>query len=196
MEIKVKEQERDNNERFAKKPQIINDWRDEDDSGWDDEIDLLSEKEDKYKLVWSDNAEFEQKIHEPYLTGKTKKSTYFDKYGPSGCFTKAAKGTAKITSFLNKRQVIPDDFDEVLDDMDDMENEEQNDLKKKLESLKIELKEKQKSLIVIEYNKKWVVFEYLRRLDDNGKGMVKASIEAVELVFIESAPYRARTIWY
>jgi len=38
--------------------------------------------------------------------------------------------------------------------MDDMENEEQNDLKKKLESLKIELKEKQKSLTVAEYNKK------------------------------------------
>jgi len=36
----------------------------------------------------------------------------------------------------------------------------------------------------------------LRRLDDNGKGMVKASIEAAELVFIESAPYRARTIRY
>ena len=80
--------------------------------------------------------------------------------------------------------------------MDDMENEKQNDLKKKLESLKIELKEKQKSLTVAEYNKKWAVFEYLRRLDDNGKGMVKASIEAAELVFIESAPYRARTIRY
>ncbi len=152
--IKVKEQERDNSGRFAKKPQIIDDWGDEDDSEWDDEINLLSEKEDKYKLVWSDNAEFEQKKRGPYLTGKTKKSTYFDKYGPSGCFTKAAKGTAKITSFLNKRQVIPDDFDEVLDDMDDMKNEEQNDLKKKLESLKIELKEKQKSLTVAEYNKK------------------------------------------
>src|SRR6266511_4377342 len=80
--------------------------------------------------------------------------------------------------------------------MDDMENEEQNNLKKKIESLKIELKEKQKSLTVIEYNKKRAIFEYLRRLDDNRKGMVKASIEAVELVFIESAPYRARTIRY
>ena len=56
---KVKEQERDNNGKFAKKPRIVDDWGNEDDSGWDDEIDLLSEKEDKYKLVWSDNAEFE-----------------------------------------------------------------------------------------------------------------------------------------
>ncbi len=63
---------------------------------------MLSEKEDKYKLVWSDNAEFEQKKHGPYLTGKIKKSTYFDKYRPNNCFTKAAKGTAKITTFLNK----------------------------------------------------------------------------------------------
>lgn len=65
----------------------------------------------------------EQKKRGPYLAGKTKKSTYFDKYGPSGSFTKAAKGTAKITTFMSKRQSIPDDFDEVLDDM---ENEEQN----------------------------------------------------------------------
>jgi len=47
---------------------------------------------------------------------------------------------------------------------------------------------------VIEYNKKQVIFEYLRRLDDNGKGIVKASIEAAKLVFIKSAPYRVRTI--
>ncbi|CAI2168699.1 146_t:CDS:2 [Funneliformis geosporum] len=46
--IKVKKQERDNDRRFAKKPQIIDDWGDVDDSGLDDEIDLLSEKEDKY----------------------------------------------------------------------------------------------------------------------------------------------------
>ena len=103
--IKVQEQERDNNGRFAKKSQIIDDWEDENDSGWDDEIDLLSEKEDKYKLVWSDNAEFERKKRGSYLTRKIKKSTYFDKYEPNGCFTKAAKGTAKITTFLNKHQV-------------------------------------------------------------------------------------------
>src|SRR6266498_5639488 len=108
--IKVKEQEQDNSERFAKKSQIIDDWGDEDDSGWDDEIDLLSEKEDKYKLVWSDNAEFEQKKRGPYLIGKTKKSIYFDKYGPSGSFTKAAKGTIKISTLINKNRTTPIDF--------------------------------------------------------------------------------------
>ncbi len=80
--------------------------------------------------------------------------------------------------------------------MDYIKNEEQNNLKKKIESLKMELKEKQKSLTMIEYNKKQAIFEYLKKLDNNEKGMVKASIEAVELVFIKSALYRARTIRY
>ncbi len=83
-----------------------------------------------------------------------------------------------------------------MDDIDDIKNEEQNNLKKKIESLKIKLKEKQKLLTVIEYNKKQAIFEYLKKLDNNEKGMVKASIEAVELVFIESASYRVRTIQY
>ena len=142
--IKVKEQERDNNGRFAKKPHVVDDWGDddwgdEDDSGWDDEIDSLSEKEDKYKLVQSDNAEFEQKKRGPYLAGKTKKSTYFDKYGPNGSFTKAAKGTSKISTFFKKNQSTPEDFEEVLDDMED-EGQNQLDLKKRIENLKIELK--------------------------------------------------------
>ena len=55
-----------------------------------------------------------------------KKLTYFDKYGPSGSFTKAAKGTIKISTFMNKNQGIPDDFVKVLDDLDE---EEQNLLK-------------------------------------------------------------------
>jgi len=153
---------------------------------------LLSEKEDKYKLVWSDDAEFERKKRGPYLAGKTKKSTYFDKYGPSGCFTKAAKGTAKISTFF---QSIPEDFEEVLDDMED-EEKTQLDLNKRIENLKIELKEQKKSLTVTEYNKKRAVFEYLRRLGDNGNEKIKASVEAAQLCFIEHTLYRARVIRY
>ena len=62
--------------------------------------------------------------------------------------------------------------------------------------MKGELKEKQKSITVTEYNKKRAIFKYLRRLDDNGNRKVKASMEAVKLVFIENAPYRAKTIHY
>ena len=80
---------------------------------------MLNERK-KVELVWSNNAYLERKKRGPYLTGKTKKSTYFDKYGPSGSFTKAAKGTKKIT-FLIKNS-IPDDFDKILGDS---ENDEQ-----------------------------------------------------------------------
>src|SRR6266498_4394865 len=47
---------------------------------------------------------------------------------------------------------------------------------------------------VIEYNKKRAIFEMLKRVEKNGKGLIKASIEAAELVFIESHPYKARCI--
>ncbi|CAI2181215.1 13064_t:CDS:2 [Funneliformis geosporum] len=132
--------------------------------------------------VWSDSAHLEQKKRGPYLTGKTKKSTYFDKYGLSGSFTKAAKGTANILTLINKHKSIPADFDEVLDDMEiDELNYMSLNLKERIENLKVELKEKQKSLTVTEYNKKRAIFEYLRRLDDNENGKVKASIEAAKL---------------
>ena len=52
----VKEQERNKDGKFAKKPRIIeeiDDWGDEDDSGWDDEINFLDEKEDKCELSCS-----------------------------------------------------------------------------------------------------------------------------------------------
>ena len=209
--VRVKEQERNNNGTFAKKSRIDDDddWGNDDDSSWDeddgnwdedngnwDEV-FLPNKEKNCELVWSDSAHLEQKKRGPYLTGKTKKSTYFDKYGPSGSFTKAAIGTANILTLINKHKSILNDFNEVLDDM---ENEEFNyillNLKERVENLKVELKEKQKLLTVTEYNKKRAIFEYLRRLDDNGSGKVKASMEAAKLVFIESAPYRAKTIRY
>ena len=191
---KAKEQGRDNDGKFAKKPRFVDDWGDEDDSGWDDEIDILND-EKKVELVWSDNAHLEKKKRGPYLIGKMKKSTYFDKYGPSGSFTKAAKGTAKISTFINVHQSTPIDFEEILDDMED---EEQNplDLSEKIEDLKIELKEWQKSLTVAEYTKKRAIFEYLIRLDENGKGKMKASMKSAQLVFIESASYKARSIRY
>ena len=50
--------------------------------------------------------------------------------------------------------------------------------------------------MVTEYNKKRAIFEYLRRLDENGRGKEKASKEAAELVYIEHALFKARTIQY
>ncbi|CAI2185935.1 4271_t:CDS:2, partial [Funneliformis geosporum] len=74
---------------------------------------------------------------------------------------------------MNKYQSTPIDFDEVLDDMKD-ENPNWFNLNVKIENLKVELKNQQKSMTVAEYNKKRVIFEYLIRLDDNRKGKMKA----------------------
>uniref|UniRef100_U9SMR3 Uncharacterized protein n=1 Tax=Rhizophagus irregularis (strain DAOM 181602 / DAOM 197198 / MUCL 43194) TaxID=747089 RepID=U9SMR3_RHIID len=65
-------------------------WSDENDSEWNEEFSLLNKKE-----------AFEDKSFEP-----------------SGFFTKAAKGTIKISTFMNNK-LIPDDFEDVLDDMDE-----------------------------------------------------------------------------
>ncbi|UZO29111.1 uncharacterized protein OCT59_022601 [Rhizophagus irregularis] len=195
---KAKEQERNNYGTFTKKSRIsdeLDEWGDENDSGWDDdEVSLLNEKK-ALELTWSDNTHLEQKKRGPYLTGKIKKSTYFDKYGPSGSFTKAAKRTMKISTFMNRNQTIPDDFVEVLDDLDE---EEQNQLNidERIKNLKTELGEQQKILTVTEYNKKRAIYEYLKRLDENGKGKMKASKEAAQLIFIDCAPNRARSIQY
>src|SRR5437868_14643325 len=177
----VKEQRRDNDEKFAKKSRVDDNWGDENDSRWD-EIDLPNEDENKSKLVWSNNACLEQKKCGPYLTGATKKSTYFDKYEPSGSFTKAAKGTMNILTLINK-QITQDDLDEVLDNMENEYND-QVDINKRIKSLRIELKKNQKKSSASEFNKKRAIFKYLRRLDDDGKGKVKASKKAAQLVYI------------
>ncbi|PKK59519.1 hypothetical protein RhiirC2_719764 [Rhizophagus irregularis] len=135
-----------------------------------------------------------EKKRGPYLTRKIKKSTYFDKYGPSGSFTKAAKETIKISTFMNNKP-IPDDFEDVLDDMDE-EERNQLDIGKRIKNLKTDLKEKQKILTVAEYNRKRAIYEYLKRLGENGKGKMKASKEAAQLIFVDCTPYRARSIQY
>ncbi|CAB4406774.1 unnamed protein product [Rhizophagus irregularis] len=101
----------------------------------------------------------------------------------------------KISTFMNRNQTIPDDFVEVLDDLDE---EEQNQLNidERIKNLKTELGEQQKILTVTEYNKKRAIYEYLKRLDENGKGKMKASKEAAQLIFIDCAPNRARSIQY
>ncbi|CAB4429628.1 unnamed protein product [Rhizophagus irregularis] len=169
-----KEQIRNNNGKFTKRPRLSDgcdelgdEWDDENDSGWDEEFSLLNEKE-----------AFEDKPLE--LT--------------CGSFTKAAKGTIKISTFINNK-LIPDDFEDVLDDMDE-EERNQLDVGEKIENLKTDLKEKQKILTAAEYNRKRAIYEYLTRLGENGKGKMKASKEAAHLIFIDCAPYRARSIQY
>ena len=96
---------------------------------------------------------------------------------------------------MNRNKPILDDFVEILDDMDG-EEWNQLDIGEKINNLKTELRKQQKILMVIDYNKKHTIYEYLKRLDENKKGKMKASKEAAQLIFIDCLPYRARTIQY
>ncbi|CAB4489348.1 hypothetical protein RhiirA5_378643 [Rhizophagus irregularis] len=65
------------------------DWGNDDDSEWEEDIDLtLSEANYKrlleLELIWKKDAYLKKKTRGPYLTGSTKKSTFYDNYGPSG----------------------------------------------------------------------------------------------------------------
>ena len=122
----------------------------------------------------------------PYLIGLTKKSTFYDNYGPNGKQTKAAEGTSKLTNFfsLKNKEII----EEVLVDDDEWNFKE---IEVKIESLKEKLRNNQREMSVIEYNKKRAIFELLKRIKENGKGLVKASVEVAEFVFIDSRPYKA-----
>ncbi|CAI2192066.1 11808_t:CDS:2 [Funneliformis geosporum] len=127
---RIKEQERNGDETFAKKLRIddFDDWENDNDSGWDEDV-------SKTQTL-------------PYW--KNQKINIFDKYKPSGSFTKAAKGTANILTLINKHKSIPADFNEVLDDMEiDKLNYMSLNLKERIENLKVELKEKQKSLTAV-----------------------------------------------
>ena|SRR6266540_1003202 len=134
-----------------KKPKIIdksNEWKDEnnnewDDNEWDNEISLNKKKffEDKpFEIIWLNNICLKQKKYRPYLTEKIKKLTYFNKYGPSSSFIKAVKRTIKISTFINKNKSTPNNFVEILDNID-KEEWNQHNINERIEILKIELKE-------------------------------------------------------
>jgi len=80
-------------------------WGDDDDSGWDDTENLEDEikintKLKDLSLVWTDDNQLKKTKRGPYMTSKIPKSTYYDKYGPNGIFTKAAAGTKKSPASL------------------------------------------------------------------------------------------------
>ncbi|EXX60941.1 hypothetical protein RhiirA1_467453 [Rhizophagus irregularis] len=147
------------------------DWGDDNDSEWEEDIDLtLSEANYKrllkLELIWKKDAHLEKKTRRPYLTGSTKKSTFYDNYGP-------------------KIEILTED-----------DGWNFKGVEVKIEDLKEELRRDQYKMSVIEYNKKRAIFEMLKRIKfkENEKGLIKASVEAAELVFIESRLYKARCI--
>ena len=80
--IKVKEQKWDNNGKFTKRLKLIDEcnewdeWEDENNSKWDNEISLLNEKkafeDEPLELTWSDNTHLEQKNIDYILLKKLK----------------------------------------------------------------------------------------------------------------------------
>jgi len=65
----IKEQERDNNGRFAKKIQTVDNWGDDDDSGWD--YDNGWDNDVNWSDNWSNNAYLEKKTWTlPYRKNK------------------------------------------------------------------------------------------------------------------------------
>ncbi|CAB5357482.1 unnamed protein product [Rhizophagus irregularis] len=110
-------------------------WGNDDDSGWEDEIDLEKEKEAQSKfmmpkLEWNVNNEFEKKKRGPYKTRETPRSTYYDKWGPSGSFTRSAIGTSKITKFFPTQSNTDDEIinldHNIVDESEQSESEEEN----------------------------------------------------------------------
>lgn len=97
----------------------------------------------------------EKKIRGPYLTGSTKKSTFYDNYGLSGKWTKAAESTSKLTSFFSPKNK---EMEILIED----NGWNFKGVEVKIEDLKEELKRDQYKMSVIEYNKKRAIFEMLK----------------------------------
>ncbi|PKC61999.1 hypothetical protein RhiirA1_465727 [Rhizophagus irregularis] len=115
------------------------DWGDDDDSEWEEDIDLtLSEANYKrlleLELIWKKDAYLKKKTRGPYLTGSTKKSTFYDNYGP-------------------KIEILTED-----------DGWNFKGVEVKIEDLKEELRRDQYKMSVIEYNKKRAIFEMLKQI--------------------------------
>ena len=71
-----------------------------------------------------------------------------------------------------------------------------NKINANIKALKEELEGHHNKMKVNEYNKKRAIFEYLKLLDKNGAGKVKASLNAAQMVFIDGGVWKARQIRY
>ena len=186
-------------------------WGNDDDSDWEE--DDMEEKNIYENLInkplelkWTDDASLEKQKRGMYMKGRIPKSTYYDKYGPSGTFTKAAEGSQKITDFFQSEKSessnnLLGDWEEVMgdDDYDEDDNTgnewREKNMSEKIEFLKNELINSKDNMSFSEYNKKRAIFEYLKRLN-NGKGKINSSLEAAQIVFINPPSGKSRTIRY
>ncbi|CAB4421001.1 unnamed protein product [Rhizophagus irregularis] len=190
------------------------DWGDDDDSEWDDLEDMEAELRIYQRirncgLVWKDDNHLEKIKRGPYKIGKTPKSTYYDKYGPSGSLTKAAAGTKKITDFFKNSDTQATDLqlsnqdtlNDILSDTDSSNLESEivcprnYQITEKIKDLKEQLEKQYNQLTVIEYNYKRAIFEYLTLLNNNnGRKKVDISLEVVQKIYIDGGVWKARKI--
>ena len=84
-------------------------WENDEVSDWGSDVDSATEQDiwdrlskDNLWLKWRADASLEKSGRGPYNMGKTPKSTYYDKWGPSGSWTAAAKGSPKLERFFNQ----------------------------------------------------------------------------------------------
>ncbi|CAI2183799.1 14714_t:CDS:2, partial [Funneliformis geosporum] len=140
------------------------------DSGWKYE-NLNEEWVNEKTLVWKDNAILTKQKCGPYLIRPIKKSTYYDKWNSNGAFTIAASNTKNITKYFS-----------LVRDSDN--NISSSNIADEVSKILNNRNEKGKRAI----------FEYLQRLDKNGRGKMAASLEAAKIVFINAGSYKATII--
>ncbi|CAJ0857956.1 2339_t:CDS:2, partial [Entrophospora sp. SA101] len=132
----------------------------------------------------------------PYMKGKIPKSTYYDKFGPNGMFTKAAAGTKKITSFFKNNN---DAQEGILSDIEEEFSSDPEDevcqINEKIQKLKDELEKQHSKMTVVEYNWKRAIYEYLTLSNNNnGCRKISDSLEAAKKVFIDGGVWKATRI--
>ncbi|RHZ86205.1 hypothetical protein Glove_53g58 [Diversispora epigaea] len=162
-----KNQERDKNGLFVKKnTEEIEEDSDENnenniDDNWFVEENERFQRLQKLDLTWKNEAD------------KSLRLKKFTNDGPNGSFTKAAKNNMKITFFTN--ETANNQIDE-LQEINSEENElwKPENINEKIDILKNELINCS-DINIVKYNKKRAIFEYLKHLDNNGKGKLKAT---------------------
>ncbi|CAJ0841352.1 9789_t:CDS:2, partial [Entrophospora sp. SA101] len=153
-------------------------WGDDEDSGWESDLDLEQEKKNKRGL---------------YMKGKVPKSTFYDKWGPSGLFTKAAASASKITTYFPVHNNPSSEINENLELIESSSGSDDNILSnnsidKKIKDLKVEL-DKGHNMIAGEYNKKRSIYEYLKSVEKNNGNKVKSSSEVAKLVYVDGGSW-------
>ena len=174
-------------------------WENDEVSDWGSDVDSATEQDiwdrlskDNLWLKWRADASLEKSGRGPYNMGKTPKSTYYDKWGPSGSWTAAAKGSPKLERFFNQAAA---ENNQQIESVQDVLSDEEFALPSENDVLILEkdLKENFNRMPAQEYVKKRVIFEYLVRLLKGEKKM-KASMEAVKIVYNSDRKWTATRV--